>query len=146
MELVISGAIANFNAIKSEEFLKKLLDKVSDIELYKFNPTPGRIYNAAFDWKIIGNISAILGILGFVWEFYDKEIAPKKEKDSNSGIVIMFNNYNTTNNIWIGNDVKTKAEFEQRITPIIDSLVKEKLDEEVDSIRNSQNWKQVSKH
>jgi len=80
MNIIISGAIANFPNISNEELLDKMKSHLTDCQIYSLYPTPEMVYSAAFDWKIITKISSVLGIASFLWTVYSETIRPIKKK------------------------------------------------------------------
>lgn len=145
MEILLSGAIANFSELRNEKFLHLLIEKFPETEFYKFQPTSGRIYAAAFDWKAVAKVADIVGIASFLWVIYTEFILPKKDPDSNSGIVIHIGNVGSNNHFWIGQNVNSQEELIKRLQ---DSLQQDKIDmeknaEEIDSLRNSEGYKKI---
>ncbi|MFC0878445.1 hypothetical protein ACE01N_17760 [Saccharicrinis sp. FJH2] len=144
MDIIISGAVANFPNISNEELLDKMKKYLPDCQIYSLSPSPGMVYSAAFDWKIIGKVSSILGIASFLWMIYSETIRSEKEKDSDAGIVITIENLNVNNNFWIGNDIHSEEELKQKLINTIsaDTIDFEKTKQIIDTIKISQNWKQ----
>jgi hypothetical protein len=145
MEIIISGSVANFGGLTNQQFLEYLIERVPDFEFYKFQPTPGRFYAASRDWKAIGNVSAILGILSFIWMAYNELIRSKKESGSNAGIVIQIENAGRNNHFWIGNEINSKEEMIKKSEEILKDFEMDSLQikAEIEALRNSSHWQRV---
>ncbi len=146
MEIIFSGTIANFSDFKNEKFLEMIVSKINDVELYQYKPRPGVIQNASKDWKAIGNISSLLGIVSFAWQVYSEFIEPKKIQDSNSGIILRIEHMGHHNNFWIGHDIRSEEQLMQRVVSAVEELKNnsQNTQKEVDSLRKSILWYRVN--
>jgi hypothetical protein len=145
MEIILSGAIANFSGLTNHQFLDYLKERAKEFEYYQLQPESGSIYAAALDWKAIGNISSLLGIVSFVWMAYSELINPKKEPDSNSGIIIKIENGSSHNQFWIGNTINSKEELIDTVGQFLrqGQFNNAEIKKQIDSIKNSGYWKRV---
>ena len=143
MQIILSGAVANFSGLTNQQFLEYLQEKDNTIEYYRLQPKTGSVYNAALDWKAIGNVSAVLGIASFLWQAYTQLIVPNKEPTSNSGIIIRIENAGSHNQFWIGNDTTSKEEIIEKLKRALKEVDTTKNQKQIDAIKNSGLWIQV---
>ena len=144
-QIVIGVAVANFGQLRSEDLIEYIKKKAPELKFYKLNPPPGAVFAASIDWKLIGNISSVLGIVGFLWTAYIELIKPNKQQESNSGIIIRIENIETHNYIWIGNQVNSEKELLDSIRDLLEknSISIEKTKELIDSLTSSKIYKEI---
>lgn len=146
MEIIISGSVANYSGLSTQQLLEYLKQKTEEFEFYKFQPMSGTTYAASIDWKVVSKTSSVLTIVSFIWMAYNELIKPNKDPESNGGIIIRIENMEINNNFfWIGNQIHSKEELFQQIQ---NTLEKDKIDstktsELIDSLKNSGGWKKV---
>ena len=145
MKIIISGAIANFNEISNKQLFENLKTEIKEIEFYELQFKSGGNHSATFDWTIITNTSSVLTILLFLWQVYSKLIKPNKKPDSNGGIIIKIENSEIHNDFWIGNNINSENELEEKIKDVLDkiNINQEETNNKVDEIRNSEHWKRL---
>lgn len=143
--IIVGFTLANSSTISKENLIEYIKGKAPEYLIYYLNPQYDGVYSAAHDWKIIGNISSIMGIISFLWLIYSDLILPKKEQDSDASIHINIENIGNNNQIWIGNQINSKEEFinEMRIIMFQDSINPDKTIEILDTLKHPGNWKQL---
>jgi len=141
--------LANLPSDVDVAALKRFLVEESDgYEVYKLAPAkPGSIRGAAFDIMLIfyaaGSVASIAALL---WMAYDKFIAPKKSKETDSaGIYIGIRNQDdSVTDFWIGNTHKRREifvkEFELKVTSIREQDDQGFWEESVTEVRESETW------
>lgn len=118
MEITVTGLVANYAGLTNQQLLDYLKKRTNGFEYHQFRPIPGKVYAAVINWKAVGNVSSVLGIVSFIWMAYLELIAPNKDPNSNSGIIIQIQNVESNNNqvnLWIGNDIKSEEELLKRV-------------------------------
>lgn len=114
-KIIIYGALANVNIENGNKLLADFFAKnTNDIEIRFYNYGPG--VKSAFDWELIlKSTASLVSIAGFIWNAYDKIVAPKKKKDS--GIVIQIRGENEKiETFFIGKEYTDKKIFIESFT------------------------------
>jgi hypothetical protein len=125
-KIAIGIALANTHgAVDTEEVFTFIESHEGDFETYKLAPPPlGSIRAAALDYMILLNIvGSAASIASFLWMAYDKFIAQKKNKDDNTGIVVVIRKDDGTNEqFWIGHTDKSKEIFIKTFSEKVDTI------------------------
>ena len=141
--------LANLPSDVDSAALKRFLVEESDgYEVYRLAPAkPGSIRGAAFDIMLVfyaaGSVASIAALL---WMAYDKFIAPKKSKETDSaGIYISIRKPDgNVKDFWIGNNYKHREvfikEFESKVTSIREQGGQNFWAESVAEVRESEIW------
>ncbi len=135
----------NFNEISNKQLLENLKTKIKEIEFYELQFKSGENHSAAFDWTIITNTSSVITIFSFLWQVYSKLIKPNKKPDSTGGIIFKIENTKIHDELWIGNNINSENELEEKIKDVLDkiNINEEEANNKVDEIRNSEHWKRL---
>lgn len=147
--MFIQVALANVSReVSTDDLLRFLANEVPKGAFFKFQPPPGGIAAATFDFRaILYDTAAIATIATALWGVYDKFIRPIHDKahGSNSAIVIqMKNEVGESDQFIIGGDIKDKEILIKRFQ---DSAKRLNLDspknvprEELEEIQSSGYW------
>jgi hypothetical protein len=148
-EISIGISFANLPSdVDCAPIRKFILDNGDGYELYTLAPAkPGYMRAAAFDIMLVlyatGSAASLATLL---WMAYDKFIAPKKSKETDSaGIYIGIRHPDDkVSEFWIGNTHKRREifvkEFESKVTTIRQQDDEGFWEESVTEIRESEIW------
>jgi hypothetical protein len=147
--MLLQGAIANASQeVNIDEFLAFLADELPQAAFFKFQPSPGKIYASAIDWRaVIMDASAIITIANGLWQAYDRFVKPIHERDpsSNAAIFVEIKTYSGDHaRFMIGGDVKDKDIFISSFKASANRLnlvpKTEAPNQEIEDIQFSGNW------
>ena len=69
--------------LKLNELPRALADEAPSLVVYEWQPIPGRIMGAAFDWvAVLGTAADILAVAGALWTVYEKLIRQRKKPEA----------------------------------------------------------------
>jgi hypothetical protein len=143
--IIFSVALANVGTSREIDLPSYIKNKMPELLIYELVHTPGTIYAAAFDWKLVGKISSVLTIASTLWMAYTDLIKPMIPEDSKSGIILKIENVNVTNNYFIGYQIKSEKELLDSITSLLkqSALLNHKTIEEIKQQKKFTNWREV---
>jgi hypothetical protein len=138
-QVSIGIALANTRrSVDAEQVYSFIESQEGDFETFKLVPPPGGIFGAGLDYMLLLNIAgSAASIASILWMAYEKFIAPNKNKDDSSGIVIIIKKDNgTSHQFWIGHNDKSKEIFIQTFSNKVDHIKHSELPGESTSQTN----------
>jgi len=129
----IGIALANTHgSVDAEQLYSFIESQKGDFETYKRTPPPPRsisVYAAAIDYMMLLNgIGSAASIVAALYLFYEKVIAPRKNKNDNAGIIVIINKDNgTSEQYWIGNTEKSKEIFIDKFSHEVDKIMNSEI-------------------
>lgn len=148
-DISIGIGLANLPSDVDVAALRRFLAENSDgYELYTLAPAkPGHMRAAAFDiMLVLSAAGSVASLAALLWMAYDKFIAPKKTRDTDSaGIYIGIRNPDdSVTDFWIGNTHRRREiflkEFELKVTSIREQDDQSFCEESVTEVRESETW------
>lgn len=152
MEFVVSARVIRLGQTTDLDFLSFIRQHVEGVEIYEQQFIPGVIYASAKQWKLVGNINALAGILSAALAFYlalKPEVPEERQsqKQPNPQVIVEIENAGHNNTFHIGTDVKSEDDMVKQLRDSL-TLLKNQLELQrakatIDSMRNSPRWKRT---
>jgi hypothetical protein len=122
--LTITGAPIRTD-LKLYELPRAIAQEAPHLVVFEFQPIPGRIMGAAFDWMAVLDITAdLLGIAGGLWAVYEKLIKKRKKPRAKQspGFLIQVKNEKHTFVQFLIQEGTTKDAFIEEFTRTVSAL------------------------
>ena len=104
---------------------RALAEEAPGLVVFEFQPIPGQITAAAFDWVAVLDIAAdLFGIAGALWAVYEKLIKARRKPSAGQppGFLIQVKNEKHTFVQFVIQEGRTKEAFTEEFTRTVSAL------------------------
>jgi hypothetical protein len=111
--------------LKLNELPRALAEETQHLVVFEWQPIPGQIMGAAFDWVAVLDITAdLLAIGGALWAVYEKVIKRRKKPGAKAppGFLIQVKSEHQTSVQLIIHEATTKEAFTEEFTRLASAL------------------------
>ena len=97
-KIIVHGTIHGSDEIQQEikaiDVAEYIGSGIDNVDVYYFQPEPGEMYNAGFNWQLVLSTAAdVIAVGGVLWAAYEKFFATRKKKsettDSTDALYIL---------------------------------------------------------
>ncbi len=148
--IAIGLSCANCSGIDTARVYEFIAKQDSDYEAYALRARPGMAAAVDF-YLVLSSAASVASIAGFLWMAYDRLIAPKKKRGrkDDAGIYIVIHGPDgTLVQVWLGKDVHTQDEFEERFESIVEQAQDPKWHtahkQTIEEIQEPASWVKIS--